>query len=116
MKKMKFRKIMGCMIAVMMLVSVIGVTTAQASSMYGLPCIYCGANSTIRTIRPSYTDRKVSSAGCKGEHYYAEKGTQWICTSPTCGKTFREVIETGHYCTNNGGHYCWDDETCDCKG
>lgn len=109
MKKLNYRKIMSCMIAIMMVVSVISPAAAQASPR-GLLCPYCGSNSILRTIAPGHTNQVTGLCG-HGTHYYATKGTQWVCTS--CGEPGRGSIEVGHYCTGDGGHYCWDG-SCSC--
>lgn len=109
MKKMKFRKIMGCMIAVMMLVTAITVTPAYAIAPRMYLCPQCGGECTFVTVYPSHT-KEVVNPGCDhGVHYKATKGTQWVCYS--CNAVCWKSITEGHYCEKydgTNGHYCWD--------
>lgn len=112
MKKMNLRKIMSCVIAVMMVVAVISPAAAQASPR-GLACRFCGGNSAIVTVAPSHTNQHLDSYPCEYEHFPATKGTQWRCL--VCLR-YGDMVTTitGHYCEGKGGHYCWDGQ-CSCE-
>lgn len=102
MKKMKFCKTMSLVIAMMLVVSMICSTSAQAVSPRKYLCGICGGECT-QTV----SDQKGTpayNAQCGAYHTPLTRTTTWTCDS--CG-TAKEWVQTGHYCTNNGGHYCW---------
>ena len=110
----KIKKIMCVSLTLLVLVSIFS-TFALASysepvSLYVFICPNCNEKMRYHIIIPNYTDRLVGS--CEhGDHYYAERGSQWVCDY--CKFIFRTDIEEGHYCTGEGGHYCWTE--CDCE-
>lgn len=115
MKKRSLRKILSCVLAVMMVVGVICPAAAATQvSPRGLVCMKCGGNCGVVFEPPSYDKNNILDSGsCEFTHYKATKVTKWRCLS--CGE-FGPVRETkyGHYCTGKGGHNCWDGE-CACK-
>lgn len=105
MKKMNFSKVLSLAIAMMLVVSMICSTSAQAIAPRKYLCRMCGGECTLVTIHP-YHESKALAKGCDhGVHYPATKGTQWVCYS--CNSANWESL--------THGHFCWDGE-CSCKG
>lgn len=109
MKKMKFSKTVSLAIAMMLVVSMICSASAQAISPRKYLCGICGGECTqevtIETHGVGAVDPK-----CGGEHTSATKTTTWTCDICHTPKSW---VQYGHYCSKNGGHYCWDG-ACQC--
>lgn len=107
---MKKIKLTSIVIAVVMIISMI-YPAAAVSPRAGL-CPNCGSTYVSKvTVAPAHTNEILG--GCAhGTHYYASHGYQWRCVS--CKTVCDSSIVTGHYCTGNGGHYCWDG-SCNCN-
>ena len=76
-------------------------------SLNAMGCPNCGTSMAKRTV--IYTFEKNGSCP-HGTHYSAERVTRWVCD--TCQYYYDISVESGHYCTGEGGHYCWSSCSC----
>ena len=110
--KKNLRKATSFIIAMVMVAAMVyPVAAADQAGVARVGECTCGGYVSKVTVFPSHTNERelVSCAG--GTHYVATKGVQWICM--TCERVYMSEIQSGHYCTKNGGHYCFGPCSCE---